>query len=235
MAGAAAADGGAAGVAIDDFVPAITVYTPTRPAVPIDEIPAETFKRGATVDKLKELAERFPDIPAFDLLRFLKARDGDVTKASQMVTDHVTWREGRTPVDVELVKARFCYCSKGRDKEGNALVVYDGSRHSADADLDHVVGAIVNALAQAIDRSLSTERKVTLIAFTVSGTPKGHGMWRKIIGQLSDNQPETLAKVLVFPVDAFGWVLWKTVSLFMDKETAKKVKLLKGGRHPTDV
>jgi hypothetical protein len=149
-----------------------------------------------------------------------------------MYSDHLEWRTQREPLDERMVRQRFCFCGKGHDVDGNAIVIYYGDRHDHGYDNAKVVDVIINAMRQAIDRSKHAERKVTLLAFTVSGTPKDRGTWRAITQALSHNLPETLAHVFVFPTDMFSRVLWRVISCFLDRVTVGKVKLLSGGRHP---
>jgi hypothetical protein len=95
-----------------------------------------------------------------------------------------------------------------------------------------VIDVIINAVRQGVDRSKGPERKVTLITFTVAGTPTDRGLWREVMTVLSHNCPETLAHVLVFPTDMFSRMIWRVVSVFLDPVTSRKVNLLSGGRSP---
>eukprot|EP00035_Acanthoeca_spectabilis_P008362 m.152684 g.152684 ORF g.152684 m.152684 type:complete len:257 (-) comp14328_c0_seq2:701-1471(-) len=216
----------------DDFSPAVGAYTPVPDTLELADLPPAVYSRGATAEKVSVLKGQHPQGTCLELLRFLKARDGDVDKAAEMYAAHLEWKRRRRPVDEALVRQRFCFCCKGHDTNGNSLVVYHGDRHSKDTDYGKVIDVIVNAVAQAVDRSRTPERKVTLLAFTVAGTPQDRKMWKEVMKALSDNLPETLAHVLVFPTDMFSRALWGIISCFIDPVTARKVHLLRGGRHP---
>lgn len=93
------------------------------PPEPLDAL----FEAKATREGLDALKARHPAAKPFTLLRFLKAREGDVEKASAMYAAHCEWVASRPAALPEaVVKARVCYAAKGRDIDGNALVIYRG-------------------------------------------------------------------------------------------------------------
>jgi hypothetical protein len=54
-------------------------------AASLDDLADAVFTRGATRAKVKTMLDSFPDGRPFDLLRFLKARDGDIDKVCEVV------------------------------------------------------------------------------------------------------------------------------------------------------
>lgn len=93
------------------------------PPEPLDAL----FEAKATRDGLDAFKARHPAAKPFTLLRFLKAREGDVEKASAMYAAHCEWVTSRPVALPEAgVKDRVCYAAKERDVDGNALVIYRG-------------------------------------------------------------------------------------------------------------
>lgn len=201
------------------------------PTEPLDEL----FERGVSREKLDILKARFPEEHPFTLLRFLKARDGEVENAATMFSDHITFRASRPTPAPSILRSRVCYAAKGRDLNGNGLVVYRGDRHDASEDPLLIVDAMGNAIRQAMDRSTSRSRKVTLIVFSAKGTPTNHNHIKTICKTLADNFPETLAGTVVFPTNSLSRGIWHVIKYFLDPVVRQKVVLLRGGREPPDL
>eukprot|EP00041_Stephanoeca_diplocostata_P004880 m.52720 g.52720 ORF g.52720 m.52720 type:complete len:242 (-) comp15426_c0_seq11:266-991(-) len=197
-------------------------------------IPLSLFTRGATKASLIEIQHRFPEVDEFTLLRFLKSRNGDVEKTILKIEAHIKWRaECFKELPAEHVAAtKFCFCTDKHDRQGNTLMVYRGDRHDGQHDDADIVSVVIQELRRASSLSLSTERKVTLLVFAPKGTPFKRSSVKHIVRTCSDNYPEHLAKVFVFPTNAFSRGIWSFISWFMDPVTVKKVHLLDGGRSP---
>jgi hypothetical protein len=67
----------------DEFIPALGEYTPISAGPALADIPAALFTRGATREGVEVMQLQFPETHEFTLLRFLKAREGDVSKVPQ--------------------------------------------------------------------------------------------------------------------------------------------------------
>lgn len=67
----------------DGFIPALGEYTPISAGPALADIPAALFTRGATREGVEVMQLQFPETHEFTLLRFLKAREGDVSKVPQ--------------------------------------------------------------------------------------------------------------------------------------------------------
>lgn len=77
------ASSAAAALEVDDnFSPAVGAYTPVSDTLELADLPPAVYSRGATAEKVSELKGRHPQGTCLELLRFLKARDGDVDKVT---------------------------------------------------------------------------------------------------------------------------------------------------------
>ena len=75
-------------------------------------------------------------------------------------------------------------------------------------------------------------RQVTVIAFCPSGTPFDRKVVKNLVTIVSNNFPEVVHRICVFPT---GWatsMIWGVAKYFFDSQTRQKVVLLEGGRRP---
>lgn len=173
------------------------------------------------------------------VLRFLVARGFDVGQAEAMVRAHLEWREKTFPIrPSQFVEDPFFKSSSvqvfGTDVGGRpCLVVRSGLFCPAERDLEASLAGVVyimQSLVEAADaQGGATDGKVTVIydrqGFSVSRNLDRQLL--KAIGQvLSENYPERLHRVLIFPCGLVLRGVWRVFQFFFDPVTRAKVKML---------
>ena len=190
---------------------------------------------GADGPAAKELAALFPDTPMSDLVRFLVARKADVKAAAEMLTKAKDWHKENFPLAGErrrLVEAAFssnCFFVHKQAKDGTPVLymrgaLYDGSKAPPEAYVLAAAHAIQFALG------MSTEPNVTVIvhAVNVPGAPNDNAdlnFIKGFISVLSDNFPERLKRLAIYPFPWYGRAIWSILKVFVDKRTQGKVMI----------
>lgn len=186
----------------------------------------------------REMLALFPGTPLTDIVRFLVARKGDVKAAADMMTKALEWYRAHFPLPPELrtqVESAFsagCFFTHGQARDGTPVLymrgaLYDGSKASPEAYVLAAAHAITHALAQ------SAELNVTVVvhAVNVPGAPNDNAdltFIKGFISVLSDNFPERLKRLAIFPFPWYGRAIWSILKVFVDKRTQNKVMLLSG-------
>ena len=162
--------------------------------------------------------------------RFLTARQWDMPKATQLLHDYLGWKKQfGCPVDPksclgELIKGKTFM--RGRDRDGNALLYhFVRQQDPGERDLQEAVRAAIFWAEQAEKEDASTTGKITLV-FVRAGATAANGdltLARAIAPLLSNNFPERLDKVLVYPTGPGFRAAWMACQLFLDQATRKKV------------
>lgn len=186
----------------------------------------------------KELLALFPGTPIPDLVRFLIARKGDVTQASEMLTKANAWHRENFPLAGEklrLVDAALsanCFFVHGNARDGTPVLymrgaLYDGTK----APPEFYVLAAAHAIQYALRRSNEMNVTVVVHAVNVPGAPNDNAdlnFIKGFISVLSDNFPERLKRLAIFPFPWYGRAIWSILKVFVDKRTQNKVMLLSG-------
>eukprot|EP01031_Cornospumella_fuschlensis_P022976 gene22976-27957_t len=181
-----------------------------------------------------ELQAKFPTLTRPDIVRFLVARKGNLKAAEEMVVKYMAWRSKHFPLQKEVLRNAFatkCFFPYKCAKDGTPCVymrggLYDSSKATPEQ--------FVFAAAYTIDWSLRQypdQTSVTVIVHTVNvpgGANQGADMnFIKLFTQvLSDNYPERLKRLVLFPFPWYGRAIWGVAKVFVDKRTQDKVHLL---------
>jgi len=183
----------------------------------------------------KELAALFPDTPMSDLVRFLVARKADVKAAAEMLVKAKAWHKENFPLAGErrrLVEAAFssnCFFVHGQAKDGTPVLymrgaLYDGSKAPPEA----YVLAAAHAIQFALSRSTEPNVTVVVHAVNVPGAPNDNAdlnFIKGFISVLSDNFPERLKRLAIYPFPWYGRAIWSILKVFVDKRTQGKVMI----------
>ncbi|KAM6589779.1 hypothetical protein CsatA_012384 [Cannabis sativa] len=176
------------------------------------------------------------------LRRFLRARDMDVEKASQMFLKYLSWRQSFMPPnggcftdsDVATDIAHNKFFMQGHDKQGRPVVLVFGGRHKQH-NVDDFKRFVVYVLEKICGRMPRGHEKFVAIA-DVQGWGYANCDIRGYLAALSilqDCYPERLAKLFFVHVPYIFMTAWKMIYPFIDKNTKKKIvfvdnKKLKG-------
>ncbi|XP_051147960.1 uncharacterized protein LOC127263066 isoform X2 [Andrographis paniculata] len=173
------------------------------------------------------------------LRRFLRARDLDVNKASEMLIKYITWRKTFVPKgyistsEVPNQIAQNKMFMQGKDKQGRPVAVLFGSRHfSCKGGMDEFkryLAFVLDKLSSAIPEGQEK--------FTIIGDLQGYGYSNSdirgtlaAISILQDYYPERLGKVFVVHVPYIFMTLWKIICPFIDKNTRKKIVFVENNK-----
>jgi len=169
------------------------------------------------------------------LRRFLVARKLNVDKARQMLEKHMAWREQNLPVVptpevlAELRKGKFYILPGAKDVGGHPVVVVrSGLFDPKERDLDTCIRAFLYVLEKGLG-DLGENGKFSIM-YDREGFSVGKNFdfdllkaWAEIA---SDNYPERLSSVALYPSGAILAGLWKAVSVFFDPRTRAKIKMV---------
>lgn len=169
------------------------------------------------------------------LRRFLIARKLDVDAALSMLNAHVEWRAKNLPVvltpeiQAELRKGKFYVLPGAEDVNGYPVVVVrSGLFDPQERDLDTCIKAFIYLLEQSL-ATLDESGKFSIMydrdGFSVRKN-FDFDLLKAWAGIASDNYPERLASVALYPSGVVLAGLWKVVSVFFDSRTRAKIKMV---------
>jgi len=187
------------------------------------------------------LLAHFPDSPEAERARFMRARKGKVDAASSMLRAHVEWRAASLPppADAKLLGQGLPPWNVMMDK----MMACDGTRvllaMAAMCDPDAGTPAeYALAAAVLLDQHLPRNQEELLtIVVDVGGVDGGaniapsklFGVIKQLSNVLSNNFPERVKRIVVFPIPLAVRGIWSAVKMFLDPVTASKAVLLAGG------
>ena len=199
----------------------------------------------ATIQKFKhclpgtpaynEMQRLFPDASESEIVRFLIARKGVVEHSSAMLRAARLWHATNFPSKLkEIIPAlkTGCIFAHGQALDGTPALYFRSALYDSKA-----ASAMQYTLAAAyvIDTVLATTNQtaVTVIVCVaqVPGAPNEGAdlnFIKSFVKVLSDNYPERLRRLVLYPFPLIGRVVWSIVKLFVDKRSQEKVVLLPG-------
>ena len=166
--------------------------------------------------------------------RFLKARNGDVPAAMAMRQKHEAWRNETFPMDLKNSAVRDILRSKsvseldfkGNDSIPCVYVDYAKLQALSSDSVDSVVQSFI-AMTEVILKKSSDPRTpkasqfIDLSHVTITGGMRSD-ILRKIYGVFEPNYPETLHRMVMYPVSS---IVRRTASImlsFVNENTAAK-------------
>ncbi len=174
------------------------------------------------------------------LVRFLRARDGDVDRACEMLSKHLAFR-AKLPlltneVQEELRKNKIVFY--GKCCEGRHLAVVRTrlmGKHTYDS-LETCQVALV-LLAEYLESQLGPTEKISVIFSRKDSERKNVDLdWVKMCADVfQNNYPERLHRATVSPINLIFRSIWSVVQLFFDPKTREKVVLGAGDQSFLDV
>ena len=177
----------------------------------------ETLRRRCK-DLISELGEDYPKHKVDGMLiRFLRARDCDVTKATVFLRDHLKWRLENFPIAIDDVRGELLkgkYGIAGYDLAGHPCICIHQQKmgpHTYD-DIEVVKKSIVFALEWLCDNKVAPDGKFSVVYSRVNCVPENSDVeWVKAVAPLLQNHyPERLYKAYLAPAP---WVMRGVSSL----------------------
>jgi len=209
---------------------------------PTEEEKKLVAKLGEMVREQKDLDLQEAEAAAFlneaSLLRYLRARDGNLGKAKSMVIDSIKWRRDYKPDQITLDDvAGAAQTGKiyqlGRGREGHAIVVFRVGIDAA-SDPDTKVRHLVYVLEDTIRGMAGSpvQEWIWVIDFKKSPQKKFSfsdiGVAKKMVTILTSHYPERLYKMMIFNSSFAFKSLWWMVKGFLTRKTIDKVIWMEG-------
>ncbi|KAL8467874.1 hypothetical protein ACS0TY_031208 [Phlomoides rotata] len=170
------------------------------------------------------------DVDDLMVRRFLRARDLDIEKASDMFLKYLKWRREFvpngfiSPAEISNDLAHDKLFMQGCDKTGRPIVVVFAARHKP-TTIEEFKRYVAFTLDKICERMPSGHEKFTSIA-DVEGWGYTNSDIRGYLAALSilqDCYPERLGKLFMVNVPYVFMTAWKMVYPFIDKNTKKKI------------
>ncbi|PIN06211.1 Phosphatidylinositol transfer protein SEC14 [Handroanthus impetiginosus] len=170
------------------------------------------------------------DLDDLMIRRFLRARDLDVEKASNMLLKYLKWRKDFvpngfiSPDEIPNDLAHNKLFMQGYDKTGRPIVVVFAARHKP-GNVEEFKRFVTFTLDKICARMPSEHEKFTSIA-DLQGWGYANSDIRGYLAALSilqDCYPERLGKLFIVHAPYIFMTAWKMVYPFIDKNTKKKV------------
>ncbi|XP_047317524.1 phosphatidylinositol transfer protein 3-like [Impatiens glandulifera] len=166
------------------------------------------------------------------LRRFLRARDGDVEKATSMFVKYLSWRKSFVPngsisaseVAKDLNQNKMFM--QGFDKQGRPITVGLAGRHfHLKGGIEDYKRYVVYFLDKVISRMPSGQEKFVFIG-DLDGWGYANIDIRACLGALTvlqDFYPERLGKLFIVNAPYIFMMVWKMITPFIDNNTKKKI------------
>ncbi|XP_009359870.1 sec14 cytosolic factor [Pyrus x bretschneideri] len=170
------------------------------------------------------------DVDDFMIRRFLRARDLDIEKATNMFLKYLSWKKSFVPngsiSESEIPKqlAQNKLFMQGVDKTGRPIVVVYGGRHKQ-TTLEEFKRFVVYTLEKICSRMPAGKEKFVSIA-DIEGWGYTNSDVRGYLAALTilqDCYPERLGKLFLVHVPYVFMTAWKMVYPFIDSKTKKKI------------
>lgn len=216
-----------------------TIKQEERNCVVIEDQELDISDEYVTRELIDVMAKDFPGESRRTLARFLIARKGSVEVASAMLKASIQWKKENlnSIEDVRnALKAKALF-SHSKSKSGTNIIFFRGALYdrSIASTTDYV-----KAAAHIIDEQFVNEvsenkpSKVSVLihtAFVEGGinAPADLGFIKEFVKVLSDNFPERLERLIIYPFPWFGRAIWSVAKTFIDQRTVDKVILLAQG------
>jgi len=167
--------------------------------------------------------------------RFLVAREGDVPAAMQMIQQHETWRQSHFPVDLtnkglqDVLKAK-AVAEIDVEHEGLPPTVYVSFSKLQALESDHSPQDVVNAFVifteELLSRAANPRQPKTSQFIDLTGVSISSGLrvdiLKKVYAAFEPNYPETLHKMVMFPVSRVVKLTASGLLSFVNENTKKK-------------
>ncbi|XP_051130864.1 uncharacterized protein LOC127251273 isoform X2 [Andrographis paniculata] len=174
------------------------------------------------------------------ILRYLRARNWNVKKASKMLKATVKWRLEFKPEEIvwddvaKEAETGKIYRSKYKDKYGRPVLVMRPrcqNSKSTRGQIKHLVYCMENAIA---DLPEGEEQMVWLVDFRgFSMSNISAKATRETANILQDHYPERLCLAILYDPPKIFEPFWKIVKPFLDPKTANKVRFVYSGDSST--
>lgn len=197
---------------------------------------SESISRNTSQERQKlisALQSIFPNTSESDIVRFLVARNWNLEQASAMLTQALAWHSSNFPLSmhrVNAVLAQNCFLSHGLDREGSPVLYFRwGLYDSSKASPEQYMLTIGHLLDYALECSGASKVVVYVDLSVIEGGTNAYAdmeLLRHIIQCSSDNYPERLKHLILYPMPWYGMAVWKCLQIFVDQRSQEKLKFI---------
>lgn len=180
----------------------------------------------------KKMEAKFPDVPMHDIIRFLVARKGNFDQASEMLTKRIAWFNSTFPLkksthpDVVNAMKVGCLFPFGTDRDGAPIVYLRGALYdNTKAPWEAYVLAAAHSINYVCERHKQIAVTVLVHAVAVPGAANANpdmAFIKGFVKVLSDNYPERLKRLIIFPFPSYGKAIWSMIKWFVDPRTVAR-------------
>ncbi|KAK4791352.1 hypothetical protein SAY86_031765 [Trapa natans] len=200
----------------------------------------EDIEEKLKIGSLRAIVERdqdpsSKDVDDYTLRRFLRARDLNVEKASNMFLKYLSWRKSFVPngtislPEIPNEVAQNKMFMQGVDRKGRPILIVFGNRHKpSTSSPEEFKRFVVFGLDKICERMPHGKEK-----FVAIGDLEGWGYansdirgYLAALSILQDCYPERLGRLLIVNVPYIFMAVWKMVYPFIDSTTKKKINLV---------
>ncbi|KAL5717670.1 hypothetical protein ACHQM5_010646 [Ranunculus cassubicifolius] len=193
------------------------------------------FSVKMTINKQCRLYTGSSFIDDLTLIRFLRARNLNVEKASQLLLKYLKWRQEFVPKgfisESEILNdlAQRKFFQQGTDREGRPIGIVFGAKHfPKKGGLDEFKRCVVYFLDKLCSKMQRGQDRFFIIV-DLQGWGYSNCDIRGYLGALSilqDCYPERLGKLLLVNVPYIFMAAWKLVYPFIDNNTRTKISFV---------
>lgn len=182
--------------------------------------------------------------------RFAIAHGGSVSKAVANINENCAWRQAiKSTIDGLASLENPLLFRQGWDRLGHPVLILNGQQlHATKRSADEVfllAAAAVEEACGVLEAGDSLNaggarpswrlQKFTMIFFLPNASMPDFRQVGRLLRAFQCQYPERLYKAFIFPVGRMTPWLWRMVKRLIDRRTASKVILLKGGSAPPDL
>lgn len=198
-------------------------------------VPAQTNAADSD-EKVAELQAQFPDTPLerARLKRFLRARDGNIKAAADLLKLDIEWRASRPvppppPSFADRLAQRKAYFHL-KSKSGMPLIVVIPGRHKNTEPVEENIAYAIYLFELAISSMApDVERIMIIIDFEGFGMScLDYPFLRQAISILQNDYPERLGCVCLLDPPFIFRAAWAVIRPWLDEKTRNKVQFLSG-------
>jgi len=186
---------------------------------------------------LKTKNNSFEDFTDEQLVKFLRARDGDVEKAAEMLTVHLAWLKEWKPTTITVDEIKNALVNGGwrfvgKSKTGSPVILISAGEwkpeNYSQQENEKYLAFWVNKIFQMVDSPLTQ----CILIFDQTESSIAHTQYIGYSSDLCDvgqNQyPEVLERAYFLNGGAVFETAWKLIAPLLNERTSAKIQFVSG-------
>jgi len=202
---------------------------------------------GAVALSHDELVERvrdsFPDYAENDIKRFSRKCGGSVQRLTEMLRDHLEWRNTVAAPEklaeaVRVAPSTFIRRLNGLSNDGYPVLYIQGGKFDTRVDVGSYTLLVAKLLIEMFEAG--DDGKVMVLVDCRAGkgwaNPRADKMIpliKNISSLLGNHFPDRTHQIVLYPIPGFMKPVWNGISLLLDKKERSKFFVLAGANSQT--